>query len=111
MKAARTGTGPTREAAKADGIIAAMETASERLDMSPCPRCLSYQPEMIGALRLRWHAIMMAFAAIWVVPLIMVHTGWMSRWLAIAATFVFAIVMILIHCRMQWRYPRGSKAL
>ena len=111
LKAARTGTGPTREAAKEDGIIAAMETVSERLDMSPCPRCLSYQPEMIGAQRLQWHAIMMAFAAVWVVPLILVYTGWMSRWLAIAVTFVFAIVMILVHCRMQWRYPRGSKAL
>src|SRR5262249_28219294 len=77
-------------------------------DLSPCPHCWSYQPDMIGTMRLWWHIGVSFATAAWLGPLILVYEGF-PRWLAIGGTSILAIGIIKAHCWIRLRHPKGLK--
>src|SRR5689334_1928810 len=62
------GLGPTPEAAEAAAHAAVPQVVAREADLEPCPGCGRYQPDVVGAWRLRRHGIVLACA----VPLLLV---------------------------------------
>jgi hypothetical protein len=107
----RLGHGRSPDDADVDAVEKYVAALDKETDLSPCPNCGRYQPEMIGSLRFRWHGLLMLATALWIVPLLIASLGMMPRWLAMVLTANLAIALLLVHALIQSIYPNhGTQA-
>lgn len=104
----RLGHGRSPDDADVDAVEKYVAALEKEADLSPCPGCGRYQPEMVGALRLRAHGLLMLATALWIVPLLLASLGMMPRPLAMVLTAALAVVLLLLHAVINSIYPNLS---
>jgi hypothetical protein len=112
----QVGYGASQADAASAAKTAAVRGLRRALPMYPCPACGHFQPDMIGALRLRRHVLLLLitggfFLIVFVLGMWEVLPGALALWLLILCSFVGLIAATVIGAANPNRSLRTNKAL